>query len=319
MKFYKNKKILFRFDAGEFDGFGHLKRTEPLINFLISKGFNVIICTNSKTKNFLNKNLKNKIYFIKKKKESEEKYLNRISDNFNGYIIVIDKLYNYRKKEINDLKKKNEVIFIQNYSSGAKISNKIIFPDDHNFMPKKKNIYTGSKYLVLRDEISKIKKIENKNCLAVSFGGSDPYNLTIKIAKILKKINWKNKTIFFYGDAFKKKKNLIKVVKNNKNFKILRFDFKRLVNARLIISAFGVTTYEVANFKTKNLVLFLNPKISLPDISLFKSTKNLGYYNHLDLNKLKNIIFKQWNLIKKKNKINLRNNAKNEFLKIIRN
>ena len=287
MKFYKNKKIIFRFDAGEFDGFGHLKRTEPLISFLINKGFIIVICTNSKTKKFLNKNLKNQFFFIKKKKESEEKYLNRISNRYQGYIIIIDKLYNYKRKEINKLKKTNEVIFIQNYSSGAKISDKIIFPDDHNSIPKRKNIYNSSKYLVFRDEISKIKKIKRENYLAVSFGGSDPYSLTIKIAKMLKKIDWKNKTIFFYGEAFKKKEDLTKEIKKIDNFKILKFDLKKIISARLIISAFGVTTYEIANFQTKNLVLPLSLKINIPNIRLFKSTTNLGYYSDLDLKKTK--------------------------------
>ena len=37
MKYYKNKKIIFRFDIGNFDGFGHYKRSSALIEFLIKK------------------------------------------------------------------------------------------------------------------------------------------------------------------------------------------------------------------------------------------------------------------------------------------
>ena len=129
----------------------------------------------------------------------------------------------------------------------------------------------------------------------------------------------KTKQFFFYGEAFKKKEDLTKEIKKIDNFKILKFDLKKIISARLIISAFGVTTYEIANFQTKNLVLPLSLKINIPNIRLFKSTTNLGYYNDLDLKKLKNILFKQWNLIKKKNKLILKNNAKKEFLKVIKN
>ena len=60
MKYYKNKKIIFRFDIGNFDGFGHYKRSIALIEFLIKKKFSITICTNYLSIKFLNKKLKKK-------------------------------------------------------------------------------------------------------------------------------------------------------------------------------------------------------------------------------------------------------------------
>jgi spore coat polysaccharide biosynthesis predicted glycosyltransferase SpsG len=319
MKYYKNKKIIFRFDIGGLDGFGHFKRSIPLINFFIKNGFLIVICTNFQSKKFLNLNLKNRV-FLKKEHESEESYLRKINKKYEGFIIIIDKLYNYKKNSIVQLKNKNEVVFIQNYSSGAKIANKLIFPDDHNLSFKKnKKIYTGSKYLVLRDEINKIKNIKRKNYLGITFGGSDPYNLTIKVLNILKKIKWKNKTIFFYGDGYKKKNTLIKKVREISNFKASKFNFKKLISSKLIISSFGVTSYEVAHFKIFNLVILLNKKIDISKIDFMSSTIKLDHYKDLNLYKIKDCLYKYWHLNKKKNKFKIKNNAKIKILKIIKN
>ena len=37
MKYYKKKKIIFRFDIGNLDGFGHYKRSIAFIDFLVRK------------------------------------------------------------------------------------------------------------------------------------------------------------------------------------------------------------------------------------------------------------------------------------------
>ena len=318
MKFYKNKKIIFRLDAGKKDGFGHLKRSVPLINFLLRKSFSIVICTNNSTKNFLSKNLQKKV-FLKKNNETEEIFFHRIKNKFRGYIIIIDKIYSYKKQTIIDIKKENEVIFIQNFSSGARFSNKLIVPDDHNKSKKvEKNVFRGSKYLVIRNEIKKIKSIKESNFLGVTFGGSDPYNLTIKILEILQKINWKKKTIFFYGEGYLNKKDLIKKVSKVKNFDTCKFNFKKLLKSRLILSAFGVTSYEIAMFNVNNLVILLNKKIILPQIHTFSSTNLLGYYKNMNIKKIENSLLKNWNINNRNKKFIIRNNAENEIFKIIK-
>ena len=99
MKYYKNKKIIFRFDIGNFDGFEHYKRSSAFIEFLIKKKFSVTICINRPSIKFLNKKFKKKV-FVKKSKENEEKFLNRVSKTFEGNIIIIDKIYSYKKNSI---------------------------------------------------------------------------------------------------------------------------------------------------------------------------------------------------------------------------
>ena len=101
------------------------------------------------------------------------------------------------------------MFFFQNDSMGAKIADKIIFPDDHTKkFTSSKRYFFGSKYLALRDEILRIKKVKSFNYLGINFGGSDLWYYN-KISKNFEKIKWDKKTIFFIGKDFKDKKNYI--------------------------------------------------------------------------------------------------------------
>ena len=72
-------------------------------------------------------------------------------------------MYDYKKREILNLKINNQVIFIQNFSKNYLIADKIIFPENHNKIKIKKNkVYVGLKYFLIRDDILKIKKKRSK-------------------------------------------------------------------------------------------------------------------------------------------------------------
>ncbi len=321
MKLIKYKKLIFRFDIGHKDGLGHYNRSLILIKYFLQKKFNVKICTNSKSKKFFNNKLQ-ELIFLKKKNETEDKYINRISSKFKNYIIFIDKLYNYKQKHILNLKKKNELIFIQNFFKSSLLADKIIFPEIHNKIQNKKNkVFTGLKYFLIRNEILKIKKIDQKKNLAVTFGGSDPYNLTFKIYKILKKIKWNEKTIFYLGSSFSKdqKIKLANEIKKYKHFYISNFDIKKIANSKLIISSFGTFSYEMAYLKKLSFVVLLRKNIKIPTNYFFKNTINLGYYRNIKSEMLKNTLYKYLKINFKKNKLYNKKNAAYEYFKILKN
>tara|TARA_X000000950_G_scaffold288691_1_gene406781 strand:+ start:10301 stop:11260 length:960 start_codon:yes stop_codon:yes gene_type:complete len=319
MKYYKNKKIIFRFDIGNFDGFGHYKRSSAFIEFLIKKKFSVTICTNRPSIKFLNKKFKKKV-FVKKSKENEEKFLNRVSKTFEGNIIIIDKIYSYKKNSIENLKKKNDVIFFQNNSVGSKIADKVIFPDDHTKkFTSDKRYFFGSKYLAVRDEILRIKKVRSYNYLGINFGGSDPFGITIKVAKILKKLEWDKKTIFFIGKDFKDKKKLSFLIKDIKNFYIKKFDIKSLFESKLLITSFSIITYEISHLSKLNLVITLNKTIKLPKTKFLKNVINLGFYKNLSNNLIYKNLNKYWNLERKKLNYRIKTNANKKLLDILKN
>lgn len=319
MKYYKKKKIIFRFDIGNLDGFGHYKRSIAFIDFLVRKKFSITICTNRYSLKFLNEKFKKKV-FIKKNKENEEKFLLRISNTFEGNIIIIDKIYDYKKSSIEILKKKNDVIFFQNNSNGSKIANKIIFPDDHTKkFTSDKRYFFGSKYLAVRNEILKIKKVRSHNYLGINFGGSDPFGITVKVAKILKRIKWDKKTIFFIGKDFKDKEKLLSTIKSIKNFYIKKFDIRSLLNAKILITSFSIIAYEISYFNKLNLVVTLNKSIKLPNISLSKNFINLGFYKNLNNIFLQKNLKKYWHLKRKKISYRIKTNANKKLLDILIN
>lgn len=321
MKLIKKKKLIFRFDVGLKNGLGHYNRSIILINFFLKKNFTIKICTNTDSKVFFSQNLL-KLIFLKKKFEPEEDYIDRITNKFNDYIIFIDKPYNYKKKDVLKLKKNNQVIMIQNFFKSSENADKIIFPDIHNKIRVKKNkVFKGLKYFLIRDKILKIKKINQNKNLAVTFGGSDPYNLTIQILKILKKIKWQEKTKFYVGEDYSEfqKNKLIHEIKKHKNFYISKFNIKEISKSKLIISSFSTFSYEMAYLRRINLVLLLRKNIKIPSNHFFKNTINLGYYTNITSEMIKNSLYRCWKLNMNKENIKIKNNAIYEYQKILNN
>ena len=159
---------------------------------------------------------------------------------------------------------------------------------------------------------------QNKD-IAVSFGGSDPLNLTLKMLKILKIINWQKKTVFYIGSSFTRNQinELKKQTKKFSNFQISNFNFKKIINSKLIISSFSNFAYEMAYFKKLTLVVLLRKNIKIPRNNFFKNTINLGYYSNLNSEMIRKFINKHYKNNLNKQNIRIENNSINEYLKIL--
>ena len=242
------KLILYlRFDIGGWNGLGHATRSIELAKEL-KKKFNVIICTNKLAKNFIKQ--KNFKYIYKKEKEKEERFLERVSELKKNPIIFIDNNYEYKKKFLRKLNYKyKKIFFYQNFSSGIQKENIIFNPTPElnqsiriNKKFKVNKIYSGDKYLIIPKSIYYNKK----KYLGISFGASDPKNISLKLLKFLIKIKWKFPTFLFTGElsAFQKK---IKKIKLPKNIRITKFDKKKLLKSCLAICSPGITAFELLN------------------------------------------------------------------------
>lgn len=324
MKFFENKKILYRFESGGKHGFGHLNRSLEFIKFLSKKNFEITICASRETKKYIK--IQNLFFFFKDKNSSENDFLKKINSIYKNNIIIIDFKYNYSLSSIKNLAKNNSIIFVQNFSKGVSYSDKLIIPDSHSYKRiinrnfVKSKIYFGSKYLILRDEILNLKKTKSKKYLSINFGGTDPNNIGEIVLKMLIKSNWKKKTYFMLGDG-QKHNDLRNKYKIPKNIIFCKFDIKRLMNSELTITAFGVTTYEIAYHGVKNLIILNDDKKQFKLNNKFINVKNLGFYKKLNYNDFyKNINF-YWNKQNKlKNKkLSLDKKAKNKFFNLLKN
>ena len=147
------------------------------------------------------------------------------------------------------------------------------------------------------------------------------FNLTLKILKILKIINWQEKTVFYIGSSFTKKlKNKLKTqTKKYSNFHISNFDIKKITNSKLVISSFGNFAYEMAYLNKLTLVVLLRKNIKIPINNFFRNTIDLGYYPNINSKMIKNTLNKHFKMKSNGQNINIKDNSINEYLKILNN
>lgn len=322
----KKLDVYLRFDTNGWNGLGHATRCVELTKELKNK-FNIILCTN-RCKKLVIKDVNHKI-ILKKKNESEENYILRISNKLGKKILFIDNIYNYNSKVVKKITGKfQKIFFYQNFSSGIQREN-IIFDPTPNLNSSKNvkkkfrhnTIYSGDNYLI----IPKSRKYKKANYLGVTFGGSDPKNISVLILKYLKKIKWEYPTFIFVG-SLSKNANILKKIQKQKNIKICKFNKKKLLKSSLTICSPGITAYELLindifsiyishSTKHSNLGKYIEKK--------YNFAKNLGIYRKLKLNNFKKNLYFYWNneiLINRRlKKKYFYKNSCNEIKKIIVN
>ncbi|WP_397600375.1 UDP-2,4-diacetamido-2,4,6-trideoxy-beta-L-altropyranose hydrolase [Silvanigrella sp.] len=147
------------------------------------------------------------------------------------------------------------------------------------------DIFLGTKYVLLRDEFLEIKnksKIRNHGLksLLISFGGSDPKNLTIKILNIIKNINYTFESIdVVIGSKFHELKilnNLCDSIPNSKIHIDTNHISKLMLEADLCIGAGGTTSWERCFLKLPSLII----SVADNQIEISKSLHQIGaaYY-----------------------------------------
>src|SRR5699024_8280791 len=132
----------------------------------------------------------------------------------------------------------------------------------------------GPKYTTLRREFLNYKQIRKHSLIPanilVSFGGSDPNNVTYKVVKLLANIIISNSKVnIIIGPAYKYRKQLEKYVESLGNQFIIQFNVGNMADlmkkADFAITAGGTTLYELAYMGL--------PSISLQIVDNQKSAK----------------------------------------------
>ncbi len=263
-------------------------------NFLKKKKFNIyLIISNTSLENLK----KNKI---------------NISNNFKILKIKDISLISDAKNTINSIKnlrlKSQIYIFKDIYRFGLKWDNmimreysRLIILDDFfnkkhnckiyiNYNPYRLNQITYSKkkikYLVGLKYFpypqKKFKKNKKNKCL-IYFGASDNQNLTIKVVKILNKINLTNIKFIVLLGKFNKSKKKIRKITQNKNFNIIEefIDLQKIYNnCKFMIGTGGTSLWEALINNLHPLIIpshknHINPCLYLAKRKKIKFLKNL--------------------------------------------
>lgn len=278
------QKIYIRFDCGGKFGLGHAIRCFKIISLFKKK--DITICCNSETKKIFKIN-QYKI-LLKKNNENEQNFIKRILRNKFQTKILIDTIFNYKKKDLLRFEKNgNKFYFIHNFKTNFTPKSRVIFPNDYHKIKNYLKIKRKTKFLYFGKEFilpGKNYNIKKNNKIVVNFGGSDPNNISLKLLKKLNKEKIKNDLIFLVGKGYKQ---FNKLQKHNKlkNIKVKKFSKNIFFASKFAITSFGLSSYELLNNNVFSLNVSHSKNHSL-SAHLFqkkyKYSKNFGTYNRID-------------------------------------
>lgn len=294
------KLSLFSICSKKF-GYGHYNRIENLISILDNKkNFYIHYSYGEAFKdknNFLNKlkleiNLGNNIVLD-------------ITNNFFLDLVTISKI-----KKILNSKKKNKIYIIdapieKNLSTILNLDyTKTLIPFEVDGEIKKKLSKIKKKKIGFEYFIYSSKNLEKKKKIydiTLSFGGSDNYEGTFYVLRLLEYLKIKKNIIIINGKYFKSsyKKKILFFCKKNK-FKIKSFskNFNDILNkSRLLITNSGLTKYEGVAHGIPVIVFSDSKESQKIDKVFIKKTKQV-HFSYLkkqqyDILKLKSILQKQ--------------------------
>src|SRR3989344_4687913 len=217
-------------------------------------------------------------------------YLKHIK-KFNPDIIINDVL-NLEEDYMKELNKLNLLVvnFEDKEFSITRGYADLVFNSLYHDKNTKVNYYHGPKYAPLKDSFKNMKKKKvNKECknFLLAFGGSDPSGFTIKVAKVLNKINNINVTAFL-GPSFGSHQQLYDLLKYlDKDKFIIKYDIEYNVEdfgkADMAIASGGHTSFELASAGIPAILLCQNDleKERAKIIEKYGAIINLGDGNKL--------------------------------------
>lgn len=259
-KEFNKKNILIHVEGYTEIGLGHIYRGLLLAYNLIDH--NVKFVLSSKSNLGIQKIRES--HFPYEIIEKEEDLINVI-DTFNCDILIndiLDTTVNYMRL----VKSKNiKVINFEDLGEGATLADAVI-NDLYEQKNSLENHYWGSDYYCLRDEFliaqpanfnEKVKEI------LIIFGGTDPSNLTLKVAKAFTQLKTKDVHItIILGLGYTQEKELQSLINNfNLNADVIRdvkYMTEYMAKADLAISSQGRTMLELAAMNVPTILMAQN-------------------------------------------------------------
>ena len=273
------KNYLF-YAAGSFEvGYGHLYRVFSIYKkYLSNKKSTFLYCNKVQEDFYKSKKLKavkicefefrEDFVLIIDTKDKDIRFLHNFIKNSSKSICI---------DTINDWVRKFDILVIPNFYFDPKNS-----PDVNFETP----IFYGRKYCIIRKQLPNLK---HKNTYLITFGASDPNNITRKILQtIYKEVKSSEITVLLGKGMLDQEPILKKDFPNIKILKDLKSTFEIINNSKIIFSTLGTTVQEIEAAQKKAVICFN----SLDDPKDFKkiisSTKNKNLWlnggHHLNLN-----------------------------------
>ena len=268
----KRKNILFVVTGNDIVGLGHVYNTLLVANDILNHKITFLVDKDSKLA-YDKISLKNYPVFI----QESENILDDIK-KFNPDLVINDKL-DTTLEYMQGLKKLSiKTLNFEDLGEGSKIADLVI----NAIYPEKqiiKNHYFGHDYFILRDEFIYSETKDNKEKIEgilISFGGVDPNNYTKKVIETIYEYCMQNsiKINVITGFGYKKYDS-IDNYKNINIYKNVANISKYMLEADLIFTSAGRTTYEVASIGVPTIVLAQNDR----ELTHFFANSEFGFLN----------------------------------------
>ncbi len=249
----ESMKILFRVDAGGKVGLGHFYRSVSLAGRLRDDGHEVVFSFVESV--FWSDRLREGFDFVVeplRQADSEEK--TRLYIESRGIdVYYVDAILDFSDGFVESLRRICRVVFYQNMSLAAPRADVFIYPSlriNPEFFARfdsRPVVYRGLEYVFFHPDIARIpRKVDlpdEVRTVAVSAGGSDPLDTLRHIYSIVRACEFERfKFVFFYGSDYAFKTEIPRDCPSNIEFQ--EFDHREILKADVLLTAFGVSTYE---------------------------------------------------------------------------
>ncbi len=268
----KNKHILFVVTGNNTVGLGHVYNTLQIANDILNHQISFLVDKNSKMA--YDKIASNNYPVIL---QADEDIVNEIA--MLAPDLVINDILDTDLEYIDRLKSLNiKSVNFEDLGEGAGVADMVV----NAIYPEKQvleNHYFGHDYYILREEF--ILSKQKENLLSVSnvlltFGGVDPNNYTFKVLESISKYCEKNQifisviTGFGYDkDSTLEQFNNINILSDVSNIS------QHMLNADIIFTSAGRTTYEIASIGTPAIILAQNER----ELTHFFASSEFGFLN----------------------------------------
>ncbi|WP_057935974.1 hypothetical protein [Algoriphagus resistens] len=245
-------KFLFRVDAGGKVGLGHFYRSWHLARELKKRGHTVEFI--HRASHFW-KNLVG-FDFIHSNLDTEKELVQTLAILKAGdfHTFFVDGMLEFEEEAFKTIKELVKVVFYQVNTASRHLSDIFILPSIHqeadffSVFDSKTKIFQGLRYFTFNQDISSLstkpfESLEDVKNVGIITGGSDPENVLLRVYNMIDFKEFEGIIFsFFFGENFLHLNTI--PLKVPKNVVFSPFDFDQIVQTELLVSTFGVSTYE---------------------------------------------------------------------------
>jgi len=240
------RPVVIRADGANGIGLGHIRRCVEVGRVLKERGARVSFVSAS---NFVVDLILAEFERPMVQATNEGAMLKYLADSFTGSIVVLDTLYSYSVPEIEQLKAAGCTVFmLQNDCPGLLASDYAVFPDGHHEPPNTgwddAVPLAGLDYVII-PRIVKWAALhsEARDHIAVVAGASDPWRILPQMARLFHKLDG-YQVVFLKGQDARYHDEMVSLCDSGYMTSV-PFNYIDLFSARMVVTVFGCTAYEL--------------------------------------------------------------------------